>query len=105
MCKAEFPEVSFACVVDFVKKIKEGENPLALIEQGLWLSGSIVATFQVKPGVLVVSLSEDHDMNVQRLTSMLKSYLPENDAVALALPWAQILAIVLKLIELIGKQN
>jgi hypothetical protein len=36
---------------------------------------------------------------------MLKSFLPENDAVALALPWAQILAIVLKLIELIGKQN
>lgn len=105
MCKAEFPEVSFACVIDFIKNIKEGESPMALIEQGLWLSGSIVATFQVKPGLLVVGLSEDPDMNIQRLTSTLKSFLPENDTVALALPWATILALVLKLVELIGKQN
>jgi hypothetical protein len=106
MCTPNFPDnVSFACVLDFIKNIKEMEKSvLELVEQGLWLSGSIVKSFQVKPVRVAMAMTEDTEVNITRLTTRLKSFFPENEVVALELPWDEILSLVLKLIsELVGR--
>jgi hypothetical protein len=109
-CTPAFPSgVSFACMMDFIMNIRQRKPVLELVEQGLWISGSIVTTFKAVPSpiglFMTVTVNDPIDAQIEaRLVEMERIFQLADSPVPMGVDWMLILNLILKLIELLPQR-
>lgn len=109
-CEPAFPSsVTFTCLIDFINNIRVRKPVLELVEQGLWLSGSIVTTMKVVPSpiqlFMEVTVNDTIDRQIEvRLQEMERVFALADSVVPMGIDWMTILNLILKLLELLPQR-
>jgi hypothetical protein len=109
-CTPAFPSsVTFTCLLDFVNNVRVRKPVLELVEQGLWLSGSIVTTMKVVPSPIQmfmdVTVADSIEKQIDvRLAEMERIFALADSPVPMGIDWMTILNLILKLLELIPQR-